>query len=412
MPRPQGALTGAHPGHSVSANKTLEECAVPYGSNRRFCDADSHIMETVDWVERHADADVRKKLPQLSLVKAGTASFDFINQAVAKQQERAARGKVHTDVVRGAKGWGGYGAFDPAERTKALDDLGFARQLVFSTFSAGQYLSHKDMDVRYGGIRAHNRAMAEFCGDDDRLIAVGQVSLADPARCVEEMKEGVRLGCGAFWIPGAPVDDKSPGHPDFDIVWQAFCDLGLPFMLHVGPNSPVKLAAYENNGKPRPKDITGAEGGENLRVRDFMLLSVGPQQFLTALVFDGVFERFPALRGGVIELGAGWVPEYLRTLDLSQKIFKRTDESVAALPMRASEYIRRAVKFTPFPGEDVGRMIADAGPELFLFSSDYPHPEGTDDPIGRFERTFKEVSEEAKEKFYYSNFQEMMGAGA
>ncbi len=383
---------------------------MPYGSNRLYCDADSHIMETVDWVEKHADPAVREKLPQLALTKAGGATANFINEAVAKQQDRAARGKVHTDVVRGSKGWGAFGAFDPVERKKAMDDLGFARQLVFSTFSAGQYLSHSDMDVRYGGIRAHNRAMASFCADDKRLIAVGQLSLADPKRCVEELKEGVRIGCGAFWIPGAPVGDKSPGHPDFDIVWQAFVDLKVPFMLHVGPNSPTKLAAYENNGKPRPKDITGAEGGENLRVRDFMLLSVGPQQFLTALVFDGVFERFPALRGGVIELGAGWVPEYLRNLDLSQKIFKRTDASIAELPMKASDYIRRAVKFTPFPGEDVGRMIADAGPELFLFSSDYPHPEGTDDPIGRFERTFKGVSEEAKEKFYYANFQEMMGA--
>jgi predicted TIM-barrel fold metal-dependent hydrolase len=291
-----------------------------------------------------------------------------------------------------------------------LDDLGFKRQLVFSTFSATQYLHHDDLDVRYGGIRAHNRAMAAFCNQDPRLIAVGQVSLADPARCVKEMQEGMRLGCGAFWIPGMPVRDKSPGHPDFDIVWQAFCDLNVPFLLHVGPNAHVKLAEYENNGQPRPKDITGAEGGENLRVRDFMLLSIGPQQFLTALVFDAVFERFPALRGGVIELGAGWVPEYLRMLDLSQKIFKRTDPSVAALPVKASEYIRRAVKFTPFPGEDVGRLIKDAGPDLFMFSSDYPHPEGTDDPIGRFERTFKDISEDAKNKFYSGNFQKMMAA--
>jgi predicted TIM-barrel fold metal-dependent hydrolase len=382
---------------------------MPYGTDRLYCDADSHIMETVDWVERHADPDVRAKLPELALTKAGGATANFINAAVSKQKERAGKGKVHTDVVRGSKGWGAYGAFDPAECKKAMDDLGFARQLVFSTFSAGQYLAHSDMDVRYGGIRAHNRAMAAFCADDKRLIAVGQLSLADPVRCVEELKEGVRLGCGAFWLPGAPVGDKSPGHPDFDIVWQTFCELNVPFMLHVGPNSPTKLQAYENNGKPRPKDITGAEGGENLRVRDFMLLSIGPQQFLTALVFDGVFERFAKLRGGVIELGAGWVPEYLRTLDLSQRIFKRTDESIASLPMKASDYIRRAVKFTPFPGEDVGRMIADAGAELFLFSSDYPHPEGTDDPIGRFERTFKDVSEEAKDKFYYSNFQDMMG---
>jgi predicted TIM-barrel fold metal-dependent hydrolase len=379
-----------------------------YATNRFCCDADSHIMETRDWIANFADADICAKLPEMSLLKSGTKSFDVIQEAVERQKERASLGTAAIDVVKGQKGWNAPGAFDAAERKAALDDLGFSRQLVFSTFSSSQYLHHDDMDVRYGGVRAHNRAMAAFCGKDSRLIAAGQLSLADPRRCVAEILEGVRLGCGAFWIPGMPVGDKSPGHPDFDRVWQAFCDLNVPFLLHVGPNSPTKIASYENNGQPRPKDITGAEGGENLRVRDFMLLSIGPQQFLTALVFDGVFQRFPRLRGGVIELGAGWVPEYLRTLDLSQRIFKRTDPSVEALSLRASEYVRRAVKFTPFPGEDVGRLIRDAGAELFMFSSDYPHPEGTDDPIGRFERTLQGISEEAKAKFYSGNFQEMI----
>jgi len=381
-----------------------------YAANRFYCDADSHIMETRDWVARFADPEVRAKLPEMSLLKSGTKSFEIIHDAVVKQRERAAMGAPAVDVVKGLKGWSAPGAFDAGERKAALDDLGFQRQLVFSTFSASQYLHHDDLDVRYGGIRAHNRAMSAFCGNDSRLIAAGQLSLTDPERCVAEMSEGVRLGCGAFWIPGMPVGDKSPGHPDFDVVWQAFCDLNVPFLLHVGLNSPAKIGSYENNGRRRPKDITGAEGGENLRVRDFMLLSIGPQQFLTALVFDGVFERFPRLRGGVIELGAGWVPEYLRSLDLSQRIFKRTDPSVEALPLRASDYIRRAVKFTPFPGEDVGRLIRDAGTELFMFSSDYPHPEGTDDPIGRFERTFDGITEEAKNKFYCENFQELMAS--
>jgi uncharacterized protein len=366
----------------------------------------------VDWLARHADPRIRERLPVLNLAKSSAKSYDFIHEAVAKQRERAAAGIVANDVVHGVKGWNAYGAFDPLERKAALDDLGFARQLVFSTFSGGQYLQHADLDLRYGGIRAHNRAMAEFCAHDARLIAVGQASLADPARCIEEINEGVRLGCRAFWIPAMPVGDastgKSPGHPDFDGVWQALCAANVPFMLHVGPNSPTKLAAYENNGKPRPKDITGAEQGENLRVRDFMLLSIAPQQFLTALVFDGVFERFPTLRGGVIELGAGWVPEYLRSLDLSQRIFKRTDATVAALSLKASQYVHRAMKFTPFPGEDVGRIMRDAGAHLFMFSSDYPHPEGTDDPIGRFERTLHEVSEADKELFYQANFQAMV----
>ncbi len=379
-----------------------------YAKTHVMLDADSHIMETPDWIARHADPEIRDRLPALGLGKAGGATYQMIEDAVGRAKARAEKGKPIENVVAGPKGWHAPGAFEPGERSKALDDLGFARQLVFSTFAGGQYLRHDDMDVRYGGIRAHNRAIAEFCRADPRLIAVGQVSLLEPERAIRAVNEGVELGCGAFWIPATPVGDKAPGHPDFDPIWAALCQANVPFMLHVGPNTNFVPKAYLNNGKPLPPDIVG--GGENLRVRDFATLSFAPQLFLTSLVFDGVFERFPKLRGGVIELGAGWVPEMLRTLDMSQKIFKRTDPQVASLPLKASEYIRRAVRFTPFPGEDVGRMIRDAGPELFLFSSDYPHPEGTDDPIGRFERTMSGFDDDVKQQFYSRNFEHMMGA--
>jgi predicted TIM-barrel fold metal-dependent hydrolase len=376
-----------------------------YVKARSVYDADSHIMETPGWIERHADPDILKLLPPLGLSKAGTATYDTIERAIVQVKTRS--GPIE-NVVAGAKGWSAPGAFDPAERSRALDDLGFSGQLVFSTFAAGQYLRHDDPAVRYGGVRAHNRAIAEFCGGDPRLIAVGQVSLLDPVRAVREIEEGVKLGCGAFWIPATAAGDRAPGHTDLDPVWQALCDLKVPFMLHVGPNTQFVPKAFLNNGRPIPPDLIG--GGENLRVRDFMTLSFAPQLFLGALVFDGVFERFPKLRGGVIELGAGWVPQFLRTLDASQTIFKRSDPQVGQLTLRASEYIRRQMRFTPFPGEDVGRMIHDAGPELFMFSSDYPHPEGTDDPLGRFEKKMHDIDESAKEQFYSRNFQYMMDA--
>jgi len=82
------------------------------------------------------------------------------------------------------------------------------------------------------------------------------------------------------------------------------------------------------------------------------------------------------------------------------------------LPLKASDYLRRQVKFTPFPNEPVGWIIENSGPEMLLFSTDYPHPEGTKDPIGRFEATMDQVSEQAKERFYSRNFAEMMGDAA
>ena len=68
----------------------------------------------------------------------------------------------------------------------------------------------------------------------------------------------------------------------------------------------------------------------------------------------------------------------------------------------------RAIHIATGHYEDVGRMIRDGGPELFMFSSDYPHPEGTNDPIGRFERTMGEFSEDVFDRFYRRNFEEMM----
>ena len=378
-------------------------------AGRVCCDADSHIMETVDWVTRHADPAIRDRLAPMALGAAGNATLDFIRKAEARIADPERTAKIDHNVIAGPKGWGAFGAFDIAERRRALDDLGFSRQLVFSTFSGTQYLSSDDPDILYGGIRAHNRAMAHFCNQDPRLIAVGQVSLSDPKRALEEVEEGLKLGVGAFWIPASPAGATSPGHADLDPVWQTLSDAKVPFVLHIGAGTRVLPKAYEKNGKPRPTDLLG--GGENLRVKDYMVLPFAAQMFLSAMVFDGVFEHFPALRGGVIELGAGWVPDFLRRLDLAHRAFRKSDPSVAGLTLTPSEYIRRQVRFTPFPGEDVGRMIRDAGPELFLFSSDYPHPEGTTDPIGRFERTFEGLDEGAKEMFYRGNFEVMMGAG-
>ncbi|MDP3747382.1 MAG: amidohydrolase family protein [Phenylobacterium sp.] len=383
---------------------------MPYGNGRVYCDADSHIMETFDWVSRFADPAVKDKIPALKLGGAGAEAERAISKAMARVTDAEKTAEIDHNVIEGPKGWYAYGAFDPAERTKALDDLGFSKQMVFSTFAATQYLESKDPDILYGGIRAHNRAITEFCKHDARLIAVGQVSLADPARALDEVREGLRLGCGAFWIPAAPAGEVSPGHPDLDPVWDILSEAGVPFVLHVGAGSRLLLKAYEKNGRPRPTDRLG--GGENIRIKDYMVISFGAQMFLSAMVFDGVFERFPALRGGVIELGGGWVPEFLRALDLGHKSFVKSDPNLQLLTLKPSDYIRRAVKFTPFPGEDVGRMMRDAGAELFLFSSDYPHPEGTRDPIGRFEKTFEGVDEAAKDLFYSRNFMEMFGAPA
>ena len=132
------------------------------------------------------------------------------------------------------------------------------------------------------------------------------------------------------------------------------------------------------------------------------------EAFLTAMVLDGTFERFPRLRCGVIELGALWVISWMKRLDIAQQVFARSEPRLR-LPMKASDYIRRQIKFTPHPTEPSGWLIDEGGEELFLFSSDYPHIEGGRNPLKRFEDAMVGINESAKESFYARNFATMMG---
>jgi predicted TIM-barrel fold metal-dependent hydrolase len=122
------------------------------------------------------------------------------------------------------------------------------------------------------------------------------------------------------------------------------------------------------------------------------------------MVLDGVFERHPGLRGASVELGAGWVPELLRRLDWVVKSWSRVDKNLSAIMRKPSEQLTAQMAFTPFVFEDVGNFIDQSSPDLYLFSSDYPHVEGGRDPIGRFESSLGARNESIRERFYAENF--------
>ena len=92
--------------------------------------------------------------------------------------------------------------------------------------------------------------------------------------------------------------------------------------------------------------------------------------------------------------------------------FVKHEDRVRSLELRPSEYVRRSMKFTPYPTEDVGWIIEQAGDEVAMFNSDYPHVEGGRRPIERFERSLGDASEQVRQAFYSDNFLQLMGAGA
>ncbi len=368
-------------------------------------DADSHVMEVEDWLPGFADPDVRDRLAPLGFEKAGAGAAEMM-ASLPDLWSRQRDEDVDADVISGPKGWMAPGALDADVRSRVLDALGISAQLVFPTFSLVQFASSKDPDVLYGGTRALNRAMHEFCAGDDRLLAVGYLPLNDPARATEELEVALAPGVAAVWVPSEAPGAVSPAHVDLEPVWARLAEAGVPFVLHVGGGKLLPKAFHEN-GRPRPSDWLG--GGENLRGKDFPVLHHSPERFLACLVLDGVFERHPDLRGAAIELGASWVPGMLRNLDHAHKAFSRSEPLLRELTLAPSDYVRRQVRFTPFPFEDTTWLVEQEGPELFMFSTDYPHPEGGRRPFEIFGDAMSGFDDDARDRFFWRNGAELFG---
>jgi len=376
--------------------------------HRPYYDADSHIMELPDFLRAYADPAIRDEIPLVDY----TASIvtdeevaEIVDQGNRHSDEhRAAQIALGDDLIANSKEIQGLGAFDSADRTTAMDLLGFKKQLVFATHSVVTPFhpsSNYPLRLKYGGARAHNRHMAAFCAEDDRLMGVGVVALDDAARAVEEVEWAIEAGLEAIWVPHRAPIGMSPGHVDLEPFWARLAEAGVPFVIHVGGAPLHASKAWSNNGRAKTRDWMG--GGENVRTKDAMLMHQNPEAFISMLIADGVFDRHPDLRGAAVELGAGWVPEMLRRLDSVARIFGRVDESMR-FERRPSEQLTEQMGFTPFPHEDVARLIADSNEDLYLFSSDYPHIEGGRDPIGKFEGHMASTSVDAQTKFFSENF--------
>lgn len=397
---------------------------MPYCQGRLIHDADAHIMETPYWLRDHADPGLRDRIPPVVYASGNelrqTGDPDEqrrdLGAAFERLAERHASGEYRATEeaeIMARKNFAATGSFIAADRSRALDLLGFASQLVFNTFHNRRLYDWEhsgDLDLAYGAATAHNRGMVEFCSADPRLLPTGYVPLADFDRAAAAADEALAMGAAALLVASGCPPGHAHSHLGLDPVWARAAEAGVPVVFHVGGTGDLIDPDYFRNGLPVPHDFHG--GDENFRSVDYMGIPGPPAQTLATMIFDGVFERFPTLRLGVIEQGAIWVPSWLRQMESAFDAFARHEERLRALSLRPGEYVRRQIRFTPYPTEDVGWIIEQAGPEVAMFSSDYPHVEGGRRPYERFEQSLGDADAAVRHAFYAGNFVDLMGASA
>ena len=177
-------------------------------ANRPFYDADSHIMELPNFLKDYADPDIRDEIPEVSysasLVTDEEVAVIMSQGGVHSEDHIAAQIALGDKLIESSKEIQALGAFNRADRTVALDMLGFKKQLVFATHSVAMPFhpsQKKSITLRYGVTRAHNRHMADFCSEDDRLMGIGIVPLDDAESAYKEAQFVIESGMKAIWVP-------------------------------------------------------------------------------------------------------------------------------------------------------------------------------------------------------------------
>jgi uncharacterized protein len=383
----------------------LREGTVPYVEDRLVYDADSHIHEPPGYAEDYADPSVR------DLLRERLAAFrrvENVDEAIAKQRDPEFRAKDADEVLL-RKNSVAIGAVLKEDRPRALDLLGFAAQLVFTTTYLDplrEFDVNAEVDLAYAMARAHNRGIVDFCSIDRRLLPVCYVPFADIDLAAQMTREAIDLGAAALKIASHPPRDHSPSHVGFDRVWAQAEEAGVPIVFHVGGEQPMN-PVYKVNGLPPVPDFHG--GDTNFTSVSYMAIPYAPMQALATMIVDGVFDRFPSLKLGVVELGAAWLPGLMRSMDSAAEAFRRNEERLQKLSLLPSEFVRRQVRVTPYPHEPAGWIVDNTGPEVAMFSSDYPHVEGGRNPLKRFDASLAGSDEATREAFFAGNFADLMG---
>jgi predicted TIM-barrel fold metal-dependent hydrolase len=302
------------------------------------------------------------------------------------------------------------GSFHKEDRPRTLDLLGFTSQLVFTTDALGNYGLETGTTnaLACEAARAHNRMMADFCDVDRRLLATGYVPLVDFDEAPRIATEALDLGCKALVIPSSCPPGHSPSHGGLEPLWSLAEDAGIPILFHVGGEEKMNVD-YHRTGGPQVLDFHG--GAENFTSTSFMTIPLSLWQTMSVLIIDGVLDRHENLKFGAIELGASWVPSWMRFMDSGAAAFMKGEDRLKKLSATPSEIVRRQFRVTPYPHEPTGWIIENTGPEVCLFSSDFPHVEGGRNPLKRFGDALEGISADDQQRFYRDNFIDLMGAG-
>jgi hypothetical protein len=274
-----------------------------------------------------------------------------------------------------------------------MDKGGVETAVLYPTL--GLFMSFlKDRQWAVALCRAYNTFLhEEFVTASPRLKAVALLPVQDPDACPAELRRAVReLG-----LSGAMLSADGShllGDARFLPLYEEADRLGVMLGIHASGSS-----------------LGGA--GVDMFPRFIQAHTCshpfGQMRQITSIIFEGIPERFPALRIAFLEAGCGWAPYWMERMD--EEFAKRGRAEAPALKKKPSEYVRAGNIYFSCEADEwlMPQALALVGEDQIVYASDFPHWDnsypGSIDEI----RNRADLSDEQKRKILADNCRRLYG---
>ena len=270
-------------------------------SSYRVLSSDNHVFEPVDLWTSRGESKFKDRLPHVESLEEGDwwicdgrklIGFGGSSQAGVRfeEPEKLSR-EARIDQVH-------PGGYIPEEHVKDMDIDGIDVSIVYPTVGLVFYTVVPDSELLTSLCSTYNDWVGEFCGTfPKRLKGIAMLNLDDVQQGVKELERCAKMGFAGAMTTVYPPEARPYDKPEYEPLWAAAQDLGMPLSLHVG----TRRLSGDSADSGRPASLINRDHWVRMSLAD--------------IIISGVFERYPKLQVGSVEQDLSWAPHFLDRLD-------------------------------------------------------------------------------------------------
>lgn len=292
---------------------------------------------------------------------------------------------------------------NPKDRVNLLDQQGIDAALMFPTLASLIEVSFLDLpETTMQLLRAFNRWMLDDWpyNYQDRVFSTPVLNPCVVDEAIAELDFILDNGARVALLRPGPVAGaprtRSPFLAEFDPFWARVEESGILIAMHAS-----------DSGYQRHVDEWQGNSTEfsAFKPSPFASASMGSRAITDTVysaICHGMLTRFPGVRLISVENGGSWVLPALKQLD---SVYKKMPKDFAEHPR---ETFLRSIYVSPFWEDQLDALIDEIGAERVCFGSDYPHPEGLENPISYIDE-LSDRSDDERRRIMGGNLYDLVG---